>query len=101
MMEFRILTENEIRIWYETELCRTFIGRLQEAGYYAALYANTEWLYALLDTDRIKENLDVWYARYTKDSSAAEGVIPWDDTEIPWRDGYASSAIREDHRFGI
>ncbi len=24
-MEFRILTENEIRIWYETELCRTFI----------------------------------------------------------------------------
>ena len=25
MMEFRRLTENEIRNWYETELCRTFI----------------------------------------------------------------------------
>ena len=25
MMEFRLLTENEIRLWYETELTRTFI----------------------------------------------------------------------------
>ena len=83
------------------DMCTTFIGRLQEAGYYAALYTNTEWLYALLNTEWIKENLDVWYARYTKDGAATDGFLPWIDTEITWKDGYASSTILEGHRFGI
>ena len=66
-------------------MCKAFVGRLQEAGYYAALYTNNEWLYNLLDTEWIKENLDVWYARYT-------------DT---WKDGTSDKPGDPDMRYGL
>ena len=66
-------------------MCKAFVGRLQEAGYYAALYTNNEWLYNLLDTEWIKGNLDVWYARYT-------------DT---WKDGTSDKPGDPDMRYGL
>ena len=81
------------------DLCKTFILRLQEAGYYAALYTNTEWLYNLLDTEWIKTNLDVWYARYTV-TPPETGFTP-EDTDFPWKDGTASLPGETDKRFGL
>jgi GH25 family lysozyme M1 (1,4-beta-N-acetylmuramidase) len=79
-----------------TELCKTFMERLQEEGYYAALYVNNNWLYTLLDTDWVKANLDVWFARYTvvKDFTL-------EDRDVPWADGYPSIPGEEDMRYGV
>ena len=84
-----------------TELCRVFINRLQEAGYYAALYTNTEWLYNLLDTDWVKEHLDVWYARYTVSLPEGQEGFALTDTEFPGKDGPAYKPGETDRRFGM
>ena len=85
-----------------TELCRLFVEKLQEEGYYAALYVNTEWLYTLLDTEWVKANLDVWYARYTADDySDPENHYTLADTDIPWKDGYTTLPGETDKRYGI
>jgi GH25 family lysozyme M1 (1,4-beta-N-acetylmuramidase) len=82
-------------------LCVTFTVRLQEAGYYAALYTNTEWLYNLLDTDWIKANLDVWYARYVADLPDGSSSFTLDDGDFTWKDGTAYKPGEDDRRFGI
>ena len=84
-----------------TELCRVFVTRLQEAGYYAALYTNTEWLYNLLDTEWIKENLDVWYARYTVSLPEGKEGFTLEDTDFPWKDGTAYLPGETDRRYGM
>ena len=84
-----------------TELCRVFATTLQEAGYYAALYTNTEWLYNLLDTEWVKANLDIWYARYT--ATLPEGQERFDpaDRDFTWKDGTAYKPGETDRRFGL
>ena len=47
-----------------TDMCVAFIERLQESFYYAAMYCNNEWLNVLLDSSRLLNKVDVWYARY-------------------------------------
>ncbi len=84
-----------------TELCVTFVERLQEEGYYAALYTNTEWLYNLLDTEWIKSNLDVWYARYTVSPPAEQGGFTMEDTDFPWKDGTNYKPGETDKRYGL
>ncbi|MBP3666089.1 MAG: hypothetical protein J6K29_03455 [Clostridia bacterium] len=84
-----------------TTLCRTFIGRLQEAGYYAALYTNTEWLYNLLDTEWVKANLDVWYARYTASLPEGQEHFAPSDRDFTWKDGTAYKPGETDKRFGL
>ena len=83
------------------ELCVTFVTGLQEAGYYAALYTNTEWLYNLLDTDWIKEHLDVWYARYVADLSDGSSTFAPHDRDFTWKDGTAYKPGEADRRFGV
>ena len=84
-----------------TDLCRLFIGRLWEAGYYGALYTNTEWLYNLLDTAWIKENLDVWYARYTRPLPEGQEGFSLTESDFPWKDGTAYDPGEENDRFGL
>lgn len=47
-----------------TEMCVTFISILQENGYYAGLYVNHEWLYNILQTEKMLDMFEIWYARY-------------------------------------
>ena len=47
-----------------TEMCVTFISILQENGYYAGLYVNHEWLYNILQTEKMLDLFEIWYARY-------------------------------------
>ena len=84
-----------------TELCVTFLERLQEAGYYAALYTNNEWLYNRLDTTLIKSSFDVWYARYVSDTSDGSSSFTLEDTDFPWRDGTSSMPGETDKRYGL
>ena len=84
-----------------TTLCKTFVGRLQEAGYYAALYTNTEWLYNLLDTEWVKANLDVWYARYTAALPEGQEHFSPTDRDFAWKDGTAYKPGETDKRFGL
>ena len=83
------------------ELCVTFTARLQEAGYYAALYTNTEWLYNLLDTAWVKANLDIWYARYTVTPPEGRETFSPTDTGFPWKDGTAYKPGETDLRYGL
>ena len=84
-----------------TGLCRVFVERLQEAGYYAALYTNTEWLYNQLDTAWVKENLDVWYARYVADQPDGSSSFTTEDTDFTWKDGTTYKPGETDKRYGI
>ncbi len=47
-----------------TKFCITFIDKLRENGYYAALYSNKTWLSDYLYGDLLKGYCDIWYARY-------------------------------------
>ena len=84
-----------------TEMCVAFMERLQEEGYYAALYTNTEWLYNLLDTEFIKNAFDVWYARYVADMPDGSSSFSLEDTEFTWKDGTAYQPGEPDKRYGI
>ena len=84
-----------------TEMCKTFAVCLQEVGYYAALYTNIEWLYEILDTEWILENLDVWFACYTASIPDGENGVSLEDSGFTWKDGTAYEPGRPDHRFGV
>lgn len=47
-----------------TEMCIAFFSILQGNGYYTGLYINHEWLYNVLETEKMLEMFDIWYARY-------------------------------------
>jgi GH25 family lysozyme M1 (1,4-beta-N-acetylmuramidase) len=84
-----------------TALCMTFAEGLQEAGYYAALYTNTEWLYNLLDTEAVKSSLDIWYARYTATPPEGQETFAPADRDFVWKDGTAYKPGDPDRRYGL
>ena len=84
-----------------TALCAAFAERLWENGYYAALYTNTEWLYNILDTEWVKTNLDVWYARYTAALPEGQDRFTPADRNFSWKDGTADRPGETDRRFGL
>lgn len=47
-----------------TEMCVTFFSILQENGYYTGLYVNHEWLNNILQTEKMLDLFEIWYARY-------------------------------------
>ena len=47
--------------WFCSEAIRTFCGKLEKAGYYTGLYANTTWLDSVIESD-IKTNYTLWVA---------------------------------------
>lgn len=47
-----------------TEMCMTFFTKLQASGYYTGLYVNNEWLNNILQTEKMIDLFDIWYARY-------------------------------------
>ncbi len=59
-----------------TEMCMEFFSVLQKAGYYTGLYVNNEWLRNILQTEKMLDNFEIWYARYPSDA-----VPVWNVTE--------------------
>ncbi len=48
-----------------TNMCKTFIEKMQSEGYFCGLYVNTNWLVNKLNTERITVYFDIWLARWT------------------------------------
>ncbi len=57
-----------------TEMCMEFFNILQKAGYYTGLYINHDWLYNVLQTERVIDNFEIWYARHVESSSPSWDV---------------------------
>lgn len=83
------------------ELCVTFIGRLQEEGYYAALYTNPDWMYNRLDTQWIRDTVDVWFARHVADKSDGSSSFSLSDSDFTWKDGTNYIPGETDKRYGL
>lgn len=60
-----------------TDICFTFINGLQKNGYFAALYANNNWLTYKLDKDRLSQWFDIWYARYPISGKTVVNEATW------------------------
>ncbi len=52
-----------------TEMCMAFFTILQENGYYTGLYVNHDWLYNILQTEKMLDLFEIWYARYPQNVS--------------------------------
>lgn len=46
------------------EICKTFLGRIKNAGYYPMLYAGLSWLINQLDDSSLLNSYDVWAAQW-------------------------------------
>ena len=58
-----------------TEMCKTFIEKMQSSGYFCGLYVNNNWIQNILNTEKITVYFDVWYARWT-----LSGEATWPDS---------------------
>lgn len=58
-----------------TDMCVRFMERLQSEGYFCGLYANDNWLFTILESERMTTYFDIWYARYK-----IENIEEWGDT---------------------
>ena len=75
-----------------TDMCASFIETLQREGYFCGIYTNKNWLFNILDTERITTYFDVWYARYK-----IEDIEEWGDD---WGDRLAMWQFTKDGRIG-
>ncbi len=65
-----------------TDICCEFINILQSNGYFAAVYANPNWLINYLQTQKVTTLFDVWCARWlTSDPNEIVNEATWNSTE--------------------
>ena len=69
-----------------SEVVKTFADRLEKAGYYVGVYANTYWWKNELDMDALK-HLDRWVAHYGVNTPGVQGEM-WQHTETGKLVGY-------------
>ena len=55
---------NELNMETRTALCRTFCGKIAEAGYKPMIYANTKYMIMGIDLTKLKD-IDKWFAVYS------------------------------------
>ena len=74
-----------------TDMCIAFAEVLQSRGYYAAIYANHNWINNILDTKKITSSFDVWYARYYWDASDGSSSFTFGDEIFAWKDTWGKN----------
>ena len=47
-----------------SEICTSFMDKMREAGFFAGLYTNNDWIKTKLDSSTLLPEYDFWYARY-------------------------------------
>lgn len=72
-----------------SEIVLTFTDKIESAGYYAGIYANTNWWRNELDQDLLKD-VDRWVAHYGVDTPGVSGSI-WQYTDKGSLPGYTGS----------
>lgn len=61
------------------QLGKAFLSEIEQAGYYAMLYANQDFLNRFWDIE-IQKKYDIWYARYTLNEKYAKPYYLWQYT---------------------
>ena len=51
-----------------TDICKAFCNRIEQAGYYACIYANLDWLQNYLYQDELLKDYDLWLAEWNTNS---------------------------------
>ena len=62
-----------------TEICTAFMNKMREAGFFAGLYANNNWITSHLNSSTLFPEYDFWYARY------------YDNTPNDWQSSWAGT----------
>ena len=63
-----------------TNMCLMFCDRVEDAGYYTAIYANTDWLKNKLDYSRLQK-YDIWLADWRKKEGWGKPHGMWQYTD--------------------
>ncbi len=69
-----------------TNMCKEFCMRIEEAGYFAGVYANKYWLTTILDTAQL-ENYSIWVAQYAEENTYKGTYDIWQYTSVGTVDG--------------
>lgn len=48
-----------------TEMCVSFIEKMQTEGYFCGIYSNANWIKNILETKTITDKFDLWFAYWT------------------------------------
>lgn len=70
------MEDNSIRGYgkeHLTNLCFAFNAEIENAGYWAGVYANRDWFNNYLNKDKIKEKFTTWIATYCAGTNKYEG----------------------------
>ena len=68
-----------------SEICTSFMDKMREAGFFAGLYTNNDWIKNKLDSSMLLPEYDVWYARW------------YDNTPNNWQSSWAGTG----RKFGM
>lgn len=49
-----------------TEICKAFCSKIESAGYYCMIYANSTWLNDRLNSQELLSKYDLWFAHYNQ-----------------------------------
>lgn len=52
-----------------TNMCVTFIEKMQENGYFCGIYSNNNWLINILNTRTITDKFDLWFAYWNSSNT--------------------------------
>lgn len=63
-LDFEDPSQEKLTKEVRTAMAIEFISKIQENGYYGALYAGQYWLHNYFETDYINSLFDVWMAKY-------------------------------------
>ena len=74
-----------------TDIVKAFCNRIEQAGYYAAFYANPNWLDNYLYSNELLGRYDLWLAQWNIESPSkpcgiwqysSEGYVPGIDGKV-------------------
>jgi len=63
-----------------TSMCEVFCSRIEEAGYWAGIYANKYWLTTHLDYKRLEQRYTIWVAQYNNTNTYKGKYDMWQYT---------------------
>ncbi len=63
-----------------TNMCKTFCNRIEEAGYWAGIYANKYWLTSVLNASELQDRYTIWVAQYAKENTYQGKYDMWQYT---------------------
>lgn len=81
-----------------TEACLGFLETIQNAGYYAGIYASTSWFYSHLEDDKLK-SFTHWVAHYAAKCTYDGRIDIWQYSSSIPVDGISPAGKGVDHNY--